>query len=447
MTLYEKLRSAWLMCLVLGCLLFSADLHAQDAAAPVGDDAPKVRADGEGSGRVRPSEMPRLPPPADEETGSEDDVGEPSDPSENGVPPIDEPETAEPPEEPPPTDDEAGSEDLEPSDGLGGVDESATDDELQSTEERVEEESVTLPIGEPEDRETREDHHKPDASKENLSFRLGGRGPGRSVVWNPNYRKFQPWQVGVLISASAALVTASLVQREPEEARWTNAGPFDEFVASRLGIRSPEEVNRFRLVSDILYGIVTPLPIVLDGTIMLPLVRQSPEVAAQVLLIDLQSFAFTSVVYFGFRAIARRARPELVRCIDRNGEENCLDVRSPNYSFFSGHSALAFTGAGLMCTHQRYLNVYRNDRVGASICGISMAAAGVAATCRILSNRHWASDVFAGTAVGLFSGLVLPRLIHFSPPRLRRLRSRPAFVFAYPTFPRDGVGIRVMSVF
>jgi membrane-associated phospholipid phosphatase len=280
-----------------------------------------------------------------------------------------------------------------------------------------------------------------------LDFEAGGRGEFDTIWWNDNYREFQPWQYGTLLAGAASLTVALFVEDEPEEPRWTGAGPFDRFFESRLGAEQRDIQRRYRIASDVLYGITTPLPIALDGALMLPIIRKSPEVAAQVLLIDLQSFAFTSLIYFGMRALTQRARPELSECIDELGEENCNYVRSANHSFISGHTAFAFTGAGLICTHHRYLEIYRSERAGRALCGASMAAATVAASFRIVANRHWASDVLAGAAVGLFSGLALPRLLHFSPPRLRSARSVPAFVFAHPTFQRGGAGLQVTTIF
>jgi membrane-associated phospholipid phosphatase len=280
-----------------------------------------------------------------------------------------------------------------------------------------------------------------------LNFEAGGRGEFETIWWNDNYREFQPWQYGTLLAGAASLTVALFVEDDPEEPRWTGAGPFDRFFESRIGADRRDVQRRYRIASDVLYGVTTPLPVVLDGALMLPIIRKSPEVAAQVLLIDLQSFAFTSLVYFGTRALTQRARPELSECIDELGEENCDYVRSANHSFISGHTAFAFTGAGLICTHQRYLDIYRSERAGRALCGASMAAATVAASFRIVANRHWASDVLAGAAVGLFSGLALPRLLHFSPPRLRSVRSVPAFVFAHPTFQRGGAGIQVTTIF
>jgi hypothetical protein len=65
------------------------------------------------------------------------------------------------------------------------------------------------------------------------------------------------------------------------------------------------------------------------------------------------------------------------------------------HSFPSGHTAQAFMAATLL--HKEY----GKKSVWYSVAGYTMATA--VGSCRMMSNRHWASDVFVGAGLGILS--------------------------------------------
>jgi membrane-associated phospholipid phosphatase len=65
------------------------------------------------------------------------------------------------------------------------------------------------------------------------------------------------------------------------------------------------------------------------------------------------------------------------------------------HSFPSGHTAQAFMAATWL--HKEY----GHKSVWYSIAGYTMATA--VGTCRMMSNRHWASDVLVGAGIGVLS--------------------------------------------
>ncbi|MBC7171541.1 MAG: phosphatase PAP2 family protein, partial [Polyangiaceae bacterium] len=84
-----------------------------------------------------------------------------------------------------------------------------------------------------------------------------------------------------------------------------------------------------------------------------------------------------------------------------------------NRSFFSGHSSMAFTGAGLVCFHQQQLaGLYGSRAAGIGVCGSALAFASTTALLRVAADKHWSTDVLAGAGVGIFSGWLLPWLLH-----------------------------------
>lgn len=83
-----------------------------------------------------------------------------------------------------------------------------------------------------------------------------------------------------------------------------------------------------------------------------------------------------------------------------------------NRSFFSGHSSMAFSAAGLLCQdHFRRAKV-RQGTVGAVGCAGTLVLAGTTGWLRMRADRHYLSDVLVGAAVGFGLGIFLPQLLN-----------------------------------
>jgi membrane-associated phospholipid phosphatase len=93
---------------------------------------------------------------------------------------------------------------------------------------------------------------------------------------------------------------------------------------------------------------------------------------------------------------------------------NTIDCQSPSRyrSFFSGHSALSFTSAGLICAHHLALDLFENA-ADPAMCATAFVAAGAIATLRMVGDMHYLSDVLTGAVVGTAVGLGIPLLHHY----------------------------------
>lgn len=95
--------------------------------------------------------------------------------------------------------------------------------------------------------------------------------------------------------------------------------------------------------------------------------------------IALVAHGVTAVVVFGLKNITQEERPD----------------GSNDYSFPSGHTALAFTGAGLL--DREFGNVSPLIPIG------GYAVATTTGALRIVNDNHWISDVLVGAGIGLLS--------------------------------------------
>ena len=101
-----------------------------------------------------------------------------------------------------------------------------------------------------------------------------------------------------------------------------------------------------------------------------------------------------------FKTLTGRRRP---RDIEENSTLNVSTFHGPFYSlpyggnsaFPSGHTALAFAAA------QVYAMEYKNIK---AVPIISYGIASLIGVSRIIENRHWATDVFAGALLGIACG-------------------------------------------
>jgi membrane-associated phospholipid phosphatase len=92
---------------------------------------------------------------------------------------------------------------------------------------------------------------------------------------------------------------------------------------------------------------------------------------------------------------------------------NCSSGANLNASFLSGHTTIAFAGAGLMCAHHMHLPLYGSVVADALACATGLAAATTAGALRVMSDNHYTTDVLLGAGVGLFGGYVWPMMWHY----------------------------------
>lgn len=238
---------------------------------------------------------------------------------------------------------------------------------------------------------------------------------GRSGLhWHGHWQPVGTREYITVPALVAGVLTLQLAVKTPAGPRWNTPILFDTPVRNLLRIGSARGRDRASLISDGLFALEVLHPSVIDPLIVAWWKRQSPFVAWQMLVIDAQAYALTLFLNGLAKKTFARARPwvQTDDCAQNPNGESC-GVGGAYLSFYSGHSAVTATGAGLLCAHHTQLGLYQNDVLDQGACALAVLGTAVTGALRIASDNHWASDVLVGHLLGYTSGYLLPTLLYY----------------------------------
>jgi membrane-associated phospholipid phosphatase len=261
--------------------------------------------------------------------------------------------------------------------------------------------------------------------------------------WKPEWARVGTGNYLLIGGATALSVGASII-RPLSSHNLEKPILFDESVRDALRFDSLNARYAARDLSDVCLSMEITWPFAIDARVVAAGVRRSPNVAWEMAIIDAEAVALTTAVHQITTLLVSRPRPYLETC----GNELSLDlndcVRNGRYgSFFSGHAAMAFTGASLICAHRARHELF-GKTADIVTCATAYAAAAATASLRVIGDMHNASDVIAGALVGTAIGLGIPALHYRSwDKRKRGAVIGPDYeISVYPT--NNGVGIAVV---
>ncbi len=197
----------------------------------------------------------------------------------------------------------------------------------------------------------------------------------------------------LLLAGLAALETDRLAA---PACRWCEPPPLDRWARTQLRWRDP---SRAAAVSD---ALVVAVPA--GAALALGLLAQQAgggwREAGEDLLVVAEAVAVATVLTQAAKLGAARLRPYAWA----DGGSTAVDAR---HSFWSGHTALAFSAAAAATQVARL-----RGRAGWRWLAIA-SFAGAAATgwLRMAGDRHWLTDVVTGAVVGTAAGLGVPLLV------------------------------------
>jgi membrane-associated phospholipid phosphatase len=232
------------------------------------------------------------------------------------------------------------------------------------------------------------------------------------VDWNQDWPRFRPVEVALTVVMGAQIASVLFLYPDPKQ-NWDSGLFFDDNVRAAMRLRSKRSRDNAAAISDYIYYALAAYPMLVDTALVTDLAHRKQDVALQMFAINLESYAFSGAFALSLERIGR-VRPLAAECSkDPNYSEKCSSEPDRNASFLSGHTAIAFTSAGLMCAHHQHLPLYGGGAPDLLACLTAMAAASTSGVLRISSDNHYASDVILATMVGLFGGYGLPSLLHY----------------------------------
>lgn len=233
------------------------------------------------------------------------------------------------------------------------------------------------------------------------------------ITWQPGMRRFE---TGDWISTGAAVATLiGLTILGPNEDNATRGGIlFDE--EGRDFLRAPSEPGRrvAREISDVLLITTVSYPFLVDSLLVAAWLRDSPDVAIQLALINAQTLMITAGLQTISNIVSSRERPFGRTCGGELSEDSRMcDSQNRFRSFFSGHTSQAFAAAANSCMNHAYLPLYGEGAEKWIPCVLGMGMATATGMLRIVGDQHYATDVLTGAVVGSLSGFLIPWLLHY----------------------------------
>ena len=222
-------------------------------------------------------------------------------------------------------------------------------------------------------------------------------------------------EASAFLGVGATALTLDLVAPGGATPRWAGPILFDDAARSALSASSSDGRKRIALASDLAVGALVARPF-FDALVSTGWGKIDRHLAFELMVTDLEAFSVTEALTFASKRAFGRQRPEAQEAgcdgTGAPGSGAACDHADRNSSFWSGHTAHAFTAASLVCTEHVRLHLYGEPLDGLACVG-SFTTATVIGAWRIAADRHWASDVMAGAVIGGLTGWLVPTLLRF----------------------------------
>jgi membrane-associated phospholipid phosphatase len=229
------------------------------------------------------------------------------------------------------------------------------------------------------------------------------------LVWKwPRFRA-----IGYALTAAsvAGALAVTLLVKYPDEPRWEGGILFDDAIREAFRARNPGMRDSIRVASDLTLLTTVVQAALIDG-FLVPMADASWDVTWQLTLINAQAFSLNILIATLLFKAAARARPTTQDCLDDPTSDPLCDTGS-YASFPSSHTSTAFTAAGLTCIHHANLPLYGGEPWDSMACAGAVTLATMTGLFRIIGDRHYATDVLMGAAIGFSLGYVYPWLFHY----------------------------------
>jgi membrane-associated phospholipid phosphatase len=226
--------------------------------------------------------------------------------------------------------------------------------------------------------------------------------PAQTTSPGPSSKSLFTWQDAALMGGFA-IATAALA-------------PVDVAIANRLRDSTVQENRFIGTLAAVVRDVATPYSVFIGVGLYAYGRIASDERAADLGLHGTEAIAIGALAGATLKGLFGRERPfvkrdphnyKLGRGFGRRGKEQYR-------SFPSGHTISAFAAAAAVTSETRRWWRGSEKFIGPAMYG-GAALAGIS---RIYHNRHWATDVMMGAAIGTMAGIKVVRYHHAHPDNL-----------------------------
>lgn len=214
-----------------------------------------------------------------------------------------------------------------------------------------------------------------------------------------------------LVAAASASAISAHAGAQPRP-RWAGPLAIDRDASAVFRARDESVRRAADRVSWVIVGGLMAAPLAVDARATGER-NASPLVVGEGLLSLAIPYASTALVGFAAKYLFARERPFATReglsrrCV-RGDEAGCEWDR--NGSFPSMHSALGFAAAGALCVHS--MRAIGTPALDALTCASATFSATIAASLRMVADRHYVTDVIVGSLLGLTLASALTWTLH-----------------------------------
>ena len=241
-----------------------------------------------------------------------------------------------------------------------------------------------------------------------LAAPVAPSAPERSSMWRREWPTFSPLEGAATVAAGAATVVLFMM-KPPSDPRWEGGILFDDAARSGFRLESESARKKARSWGDLPYFAAPVIPLIIDPFIAAWLVRGDTKAAWNLGAVGLQAFSYAGLASFVSTRISVRERPDSTEC-RRQGKE----CESDTESFYSGHTTIAAASAGIVCANHRVMPLWGSRAADVGACALATTGAVATGVSRLMSDRHYATDVIVGFGFGFGFGYAVPTLLHYA---------------------------------
>ena len=214
--------------------------------------------------------------------------------------------------------------------------------------------------------------------------------------------------LAMLIDPEASPATIAIAGLPPRSA-WRGGILFDEEFRSATRLSEVPAQETARRISDVML-FATMIDAAAIDAALVPALQGDSNLAWQASMAHALALGLTLSAGEIAKTTVGRARPFERDCQSDPQRTGCSDSDA-YHSFFSLHTAMAFTSAGFSCAMHASRSLYGDPTADAMGCLTPVLMASATGLLRVLSDRHYISDVLVGAAIGFLVGYLVPLAI------------------------------------